>query len=168
MNGSSKRSLFQVHPKRLDVPLLIFASAGFLAAGLNLPILTTRKLWEKNTFSIISGITNLWDEKFYFLAAVIFFFSVVFPIVKLIALFLIWFVRMTEEHKKKALRFLSIFGKWSMLDVFVVAVLIVATKLGALASARAEHGIYYFSASILLAMIATALQNQLTRRPTQH
>jgi len=59
---------------------------------------------------------------------------------------------------------LSLLGKWSMLDVFVIAIIIVPIKLGALASAKAEIGIYYFGASIILAILATNLQSNLVNR----
>jgi paraquat-inducible protein A len=161
---SSKRSLLQLHPSRWDVVFLLGASTACLTAGLQMPILTVRKLWEKNTFSILSGINALWDEKYYFLAGIIFFFSIVFPIAKLTTLISIWFVPLAQKERRMLLYFLELLGKWSMLDVFVAAVIIVSVKLGALASAKAEPGIYYFGASIALAMTATAFQSHLARR----
>ena len=157
------KSLRELYPKRIDVAFLIIVSAVLLVVGLNLPVLTIRKLWEESTFSILSGILNLWREKYYFLATVIFFFSIIFPIVKLVALFVIWFVRLTDARRKWVLHCLALLGKWSMLDVFVTAVLVVSVKLGALATAKAESGIYYFGSSILLAMLVTAFQNQLAQ-----
>jgi paraquat-inducible protein A len=59
---------------------------------------------------------------------------------------------------------MEIFGKWSMLDVFVTAIFIVWIKLGALASAKAENGIYFFAASVLLTMILSSLQSGLVKR----
>ena len=157
------KSLQELYPKRIDVALLIFVSAVLLFVGLHLPVLTIRKLWEENTFSILSGVINLWREKYYFLAAVILFFSILFPVMKLAALFVIWFVRLTDQRRKWALHCLALLGKWSMLDVFVTAIIIVSVKLGALATAKAESGIYYFGSSILLAMLVTSFQNQLAQ-----
>ncbi len=157
------KSLRQLYPKRIDVVLLILVSSVLLFIGLRLPVLTVQKLWAKNTFSVMSGIDNLWDENNRLLAVVIFFFSVVFPVAKLAALLVIWFVRMTDLQRKKILYGLEVLGRWSMLDVFVVAVLIVSMKLGVLATAKVEPGIYYFGAAILSAMIATTLENHLAR-----
>jgi len=164
MKTDQKKTLLHLYPKRIDILVLIIASAILLFIGLNMPVLTTRKLWEKNTFSVISGITNLWDSKYYFLSFIIFFFSVIFPIVKLVTLFAIWFIRLKNQQRKWLLRGLSLLGKWSMLDVFIIAIIIVSIKLGALASAKAEIGIYYFGMSILLAMLATNLQSNLVNR----
>ena len=159
MSAETPKSMAQQHPLRMDIPILIIASSVLLYIGLTLPVMTVSKLWEKTTFSIPSGIQNLWHEKYYFLATVIFFFSVVFPAIKLAALFMLWFLRMKEQYKKWALHWLGLLGKWSMLDVFVTAILIVAVKLGPLAKAKAESGIYYFGASIILAMAASSMMN---------
>ena len=159
-----KKALLQLHPKRVDIPLLLIASSVALWFGLHLPTLTVRQLWEKNTFTILTGIESLYADKQYFLAFVVFFFSIVFPIAKLVSLYAIWFIPMRVESRKRILYWLEMLGKWSMLDVFIVAVLIVSVKLGALASANAERGIYYFGASILLTMIATALQERLAKK----
>jgi paraquat-inducible protein A len=50
---------------------------------------------------------------------------------------------------------LGVLGKWSMLDVFVVAITIVITKISSFAKAEARLGLYFFGASIMLAMLAT-------------
>jgi paraquat-inducible protein A len=77
---------------------------------------------------------------------------------------MIWSVRLRDHQRRWLLRGLSLLGKWSMLDVFVTAIIIVSIKLGALASAKAEIGIYYFGISILLAMFVTNLQSNLVNR----
>ncbi len=161
---SDKKSLMQLHPRRIDIVLLIFASAASLYTGFQLPVLTVKKLWEKNTFSILSGIHNLWMGKHHFLAGLIFFFSVIFPVVKLLFLALIWFMKLRDEQRRQLLFYLETLGRWSMLDVFVAAVLVVTVKLGALATARLEDGIYFFGMAIFLAMLVTTLQSQLVRR----
>ena len=163
MSTEPAKSMARQHPRRIDIPVLIVSSAVTLFIGLRLPVLTVAKLWEKTTFSIPSGIQNLWDEKYYFLATLILFFSIVFPAVKLITLFVVWFFRLKERSKKWALHWLGVLGKWSMLDVFVTAILIVAVKLGPLAKAKAEPGIYYFGVSIFLAMMVTSFINFLAR-----
>ena len=167
MKSNQKKTLQHLYPKRIDILILIIASAVLLFIGLHLPVLTVRKLWEKNTFSIISGIINLWEGKYYILSFIIFFFSVIFPIAKLVTLFVIWSVRLRDHQRKWLLRGLSLLGKWSMLDVFVTAIIIVSIKLGALASAKVEIGIYYFGISILLAMFVTNLQSNLVNRPNK-
>ena len=161
---SHRRSLLQTYPKRLDIVLLLLVSSWLLFMGLRLPVLTIQQMWMKNTFSVLTGIENLYQEKQVFLACIVFFFSIVFPIIKLTALIAIWFIRMRDEKRQRLLYLLSALGKWSMLDVFVVAVIIVTVKLGVLVKATPEPGIYYFGMSILLAMAATALEERLAKK----
>jgi len=164
METDQKKTLQHLYPKRIDILILIIASTVLLLVGLHLPVLTVRKLWQINTFSVISGIINLWQGGYYILSFIIFFFSVIFPVVKLGTLFVIWSIRLEDYQRKWLLRGLGLLGKWSMLDVFVTAIIIVSIKLGVLASAKAEVGIYCFAASILLAMLVTNLQSNLVNR----
>ncbi len=161
--ASSRKSLRDYHSRRWDIPFLTVLSAILLGAGLSLPVLTVQKLWESNSFSIWTGILNMWYAKEYFLASVIFFFSIVFPIAKLAILFVTWFTPLKENDRKQILLFLGLLGKWSMLDVFVTAIMLVWLKLGPLANAEAEIGIYFFAVSILLAMAVTGLQSSLAK-----
>jgi paraquat-inducible protein A len=158
------QSLQERNPKRIDIAILIVLSIGLLIVGLTLPILTVRKLWDSNTYSVLTGVQNLWQEKYYALAVIIFVFSIIFPISKLIALSAVWFIRLKDEQRKILVLCMEIFGKWSMLDVFVTAIFIVWVKLGALASAKAENGIYFFAASVFLTMILSSLQSGLVKR----
>jgi paraquat-inducible protein A len=57
---------------------------------------------------------------------------------------------------------MHLYGKWSMLDVFVVAVLVVTVKLGAIANVEMHYGLYFFSAAVILTMIITARIVKLT------
>ncbi len=162
--ATSSKSLQELYPKRVDIVILITLSVWLLLIGLTLPVMTVRKLWNSNTYSILTGVQNLWQEKLYVLAVIIFTFSIIFPIAKLVSLFAVWFIKLTEERRRKLISLMEVFGKWSMLDVFVSAILIVWVKLGALASAKAEIGIYFFGASVLLTMIVSSLQGALVKR----
>ena len=63
------------------------------------------------------------------------------------------------------LHWMHLYGKWSMLDVFVVAVLLASVKLGALAQVQIHSGLYAFAASVLLTMLITARVTYLTQSP---
>lgn len=154
-----KKSLNALYPWYTGVLIsgLIVVSALLLWMGLEFPVLTIRQMWTKNTFSILSGIRALQDEGHGGLAALLFFFSIVFPIAKLIALIFIWWVRITDGVRRTTLHWLLVLGKWSMLDVFVIAVIVVAVKMGLFADAFPRKGIYYFGFSVLLSMVATSL-----------
>ena len=156
------KSLWEIRARHFEGPALLLFSAIFLAVGLSMPVLTVKQLVVmKNTFSVLSGIEALWKEKHYALAGIIFFFSIVFPFAKLGALGWIWFARITAEKRRKLIFWLEILGKWSMLDVFVVAVTIVAVKFGFMVSAEPRVGIYYFAVAIMISMIATSWTGRL-------
>ena len=77
-----------------------------------------------------------------------------FPITKLAMLWIIWLFKFEKHVRSKILEALGILGKWSMLDIFVVAILIVAVKLGPLANVTPRVGVYFFSMSIILSIIS--------------
>ncbi|OGX08929.1 MAG: hypothetical protein A2Z88_02045 [Omnitrophica WOR_2 bacterium GWA2_47_8] len=148
--------------------MVLLTSAVLLFFGLFLPVITLKELvfWT-HTFSVLTGITSLFHEKQYFLGVIIFFFSIVFPIFKLAILAIIWFSKLVEEQRASFLYWLGVLGKWSMLDVFVIAVTIVVTKISTFAEAQAETGIYFFGGSILLAMLITERIERLLRQRTK-
>jgi len=59
---------------------------------------------------------------------------------------------------------LSHYGKWSMLDVFVVALLLVIVKLGVLATVEVHYGIYTYAIAGLLIMVTTAIINHIAEQ----
>lgn len=158
-------SLISAYRWRLDVPLVLVASLGLLLAGLSKPVITLKKmyLW-KDTYSILSGIELLMHENQWILAFIVFFFSVVFPFTKLAGLLTIWVLPGSDKEREKSLHWLGILGKWSMLDVFVVAITVVIAKIGSIATATPREGIYFFGASIFLAMFATMEIERLVRK----
>lgn len=152
-------------PRRHDVPMLLGVALLALPFGLLLPTVTLSKGGgiSESTFSVVTGILDLARSGNLLLALVIFVFSFLFPIVKLTALWMIWFRKMDPDSRERALHNLKVFGKWSMLDVFVVAVFVGAVQFGFLASASPRFGLYLFSGAVILSMLATFLEFRLAR-----
>lgn len=116
-----------------------------------------------NTFSVLSGALGLLKEGQFFLFVVITGFSVVLPLLKMAILYKLLNVKQqASAHLDRYLHWMHLFGKWSMLDVFVVAVLVVAVKLGAIASVEMRFGLYAFTAAVLFTMYITARVVSLT------
>jgi len=115
--------------KRLRVILGI--TVLFLCVGLVAPIITlTRFVLIENTFSVLSGVIELFKEGQIFLFVVITGFSIVLPLLKISVLNKLLSVKDNKAaNLDKYLHWMRLYGKWSMLDVFVVAVLVVAMKL---------------------------------------
>ena len=149
-------SLRERHPRRNDVPLLILAGLVTLGIGLFQPVVTLEKLlFSSRTYSVITGVIDLFRCGNIFLAALIFGFSAVFPTLKLLLLLVLWFRRIDEEERRRTLWYLEFLGKWSMLDVFVVILMIGSIQFGILARGQVEPGVYVFGAAILISMVAT-------------
>lgn len=134
--------------------LLLLAAALTFGIGIWAPMLTlTRLMLIENTFSVISGIWQLFLEQEYPLFVILGLFTVVLPVFKLALLFYAW--NRPGTARRRLLRWMDILGKWSMLDVFVVAVLIASVQLGPLATMELHYGLYLFSASVVMIMLAS-------------
>jgi len=146
--------------------LLIIAS-GLLIAGLILPMMTITKLvMFSNSFSVFSAILELLENGHVLLFIIVAGFSIVVPILKIGVLFKLILNR--SDHSSSVNRLLHLmheYGRWAMLDVLVVAILIVAVKLGAIASIEVHSGLFVFGLSVLLIMFITRRIVRLTNTP---
>ncbi len=139
--------------------LLIITATVCLVLGLTLPIikLTRFYVWS-DVHSLVTVVRELYYSGEYVLAAVIFVFSIVFPFFKLLYLLTLYSVlTIHPDHRNPWISRLSMAGKWSMLDVLVLALVIFYAKMTDLADAVSLPGIYFFAAAVILTMIATAL-----------
>ena len=108
-------------------------------------------------------MVQLLKENHIFLFVLITGFSIVLPVLKIAVLFVLLSVKQRRPgHFERFLHWMHVFGKWSMLDVFVVAVLVVSVKLGAIASVEMHYGLYIFAAAVILTMLVTARVVSLT------
>lgn len=142
---------------------VLWLALGLLYVGLTAPILRLEKFWFfESTTSVWGGTMRLLAEQEYFLGWVILLFSIAFPIVKNALMLLILHFRLRSTH---LLHWLAVLGKWSMLDVFLCALLVASIKLGAVAQAELQPGVYYFAASIILTnLVSTVLDWRQTPR----
>ncbi len=124
-------------------------------AGVVLPMFTFSKLIVFNdTFSLLGGIINLLKEGEVFLFLIVFTFSIVGPTYKLKIIHdLLRRNEKNKEMKLRSIKILAVVGKWSMADVFVIAILVSTVKLGMLASVTVHIGIVFFGMSVLLSMV---------------
>src|SRR5271169_672328 len=94
-------SLRSRYPRRIEVPAMILLSIGLLVMGLSLPLMKVEKMvFWKNEYSVVKGVISLWEQSQYALAVILFFFSVVFPVVKLGALGVLWNAPLTEGKRQ--------------------------------------------------------------------
>lgn len=149
------KSLIRLFPKQgILINLLLLGALSSLIIGVSAPLLTLEKLYFfENTVSLFTTVTELFSQKEWFLFIVIAVFSLCIPVIKITSLVLILNLDYTKgSFLDKALHVIETIGKWSMLDVFVVALLLVSVKLGVLAKVDVHYGLYAFAASVLLTM----------------
>ena len=145
---------FPRHTIVLSILWVIAAVA--LATGLALPaVRVTQFRLVDDTLSVLSGVGDLWRDGSWPLAVVIGLFSVAFPVAKLALAVWLWFAPHAPRSTLHALAVGA--GKWSMLDVLVVAIVVASLQTGFLVRLRPEVGIYLFGASTLLATFITWL-----------
>lgn len=134
--------------------LLLVAGAVSLALALSLDTVVFQRLGKTaEVYSILGGIRSLWNDGNWILASIVFLFSIVFPLAKLVVLGRIWLGRGTGLGRARTLVLVRAFGRWSMLDVFLIA-LFVGSIRGFLASSESRVGIQIFAGSIVLSMVA--------------
>lgn len=137
---------------RLITPLFLVLSAFFLALGLVLPLVRFEKLvFFDEAPSLLGIVSSLWGEGNQMLAIIVALFSVVFPFAKLVG---IAFEATAPGNDKAAggmvARLLPLLGKWSMMDVMLVALVIFAAKTSGMAAAFTQPGLWFYAGSAVL------------------
>lgn len=152
---------------RLGAAAVLVGALVLLFWGLTLPILSLTKFWVfGDTVSIVSAIKSLYAGGEVFLATVLLLFSILFPVGKNLAMLAVFLKgARLGRFSRRLLRGAAVLGKWSMLDVFIVAILVASVKLGILAHASVMSALYFFAASVILTNgLTTALEWWLRRR----
>ena len=136
----------------LLVPALLILSTLCLAFGLVLPLVRFEKLYFfDETPSLIDIVVSLWGQGSGGLAVLVALFSIVFPVVKLFGMALEATAAAQADGKANWLtRLLPVLGKWSMMDVMLVALVIVAAKTSGMASAFTQPGLWFYAASAIM------------------
>jgi paraquat-inducible protein A len=151
--------------RRLLAPFLLVSALLLYAFGIFFPFFTVTKLWVfRDAVSVVGGLGVLFQSHEYFLFAILTLFTLIFPVVKLGLLGVIWLER--EQHLARVRRLhhrVESLGKWSMLDVFVVAILVVTMKSAAIGQIRISVGLYLFTFSVLFTQFATVWIEHLLR-----
>jgi len=139
--------------------LLIAAAILYLPANIE-PVMITSSFLGTQSDTILSGVAYLYHSGSWPLAALVFLASVLVPLLKLFALsYLALSVQRRSRvrllQRTRLYRLLEFIGRWSMLDVFVVMVLVALVNMGALANIEAGAGAMFFGGVVVLTMLAS-------------
>lgn len=144
--------------RRFLLSLAILAASVCLALGITLPMIKlTKYVFWSTEHSLISTVQVLMGDGQTFLAMMVLIFSIVLPVLKLLYLLLVSTLPTAEiiRHGRN-LRALEWLGKWSMHDVLVLALTIFFIKSQGVYDAASLQGVYYFTAAVLLMILAYA------------
>ncbi len=141
------------------ISICTLGAAACLVLGLTQPVIKfTHLYFWADTHSILSILSALWAGGEIFLAAVIFVFSIVFPALKLVYIAMAGTLSTFDPAwRGRWFRRVGWLGKWSMLDVLVLALLVFYAKAAQFADAVSLPGVYFFAGSVFLTMAAYSL-----------
>ncbi|MGF1688379.1 paraquat-inducible protein A [Photobacterium japonica] len=157
----------KLHPYAPDRMLqrswaLLIAACVFLLPANLYPMMYTVSLGKSEGSTIMEGVVLLWQLKSYPIAAVIFIASIIIPLSKVFAL--VWLYIHAKKgvltDEKKAIRNLKLYrmtefiGRWSMIDIFVVAILVALVQLQNLMAIYPGPAALSFACVVLLTMLS--------------
>lgn len=148
----------QQHSVQYTLALLLTATLLYIPANLY-PIMITDQLGSSEESTILGGVVLLVNMGSIPIAAVIFIASVIVPLGKLMSMYyLVWSVRSTrplrQRQRASLYRVTEFIGKWSMVDVFVVAILVALVHLGGLLVIRPGIAALSFAGVVIVTMVA--------------
>ena len=121
-----------------------------------LPILRIEQLGMKSESSIMSGTLELIQHGNWFVGGIVFLFSIIFPLTKIVFLLELSLLEMLHrKHKALTLRLMELLGKWSMMDVMLLAFLVMLVKLGDMVEFHFGPAIIAFVGCVAMSMLAS-------------
>ncbi len=148
------------------IPRSVSRSWAFLVAAIMLylpanlyPVMSVTSFGQVRADTILSGAEFLLAHGMWPLALIVFVASILVPVVKiLILVYLLLSVQLRSVarpiDRTRLYRFTEFVGRWSMVDVFVVSVLVALVHLGQVAEVEAGAGAVFFAAVVVLTMLA--------------
>ena len=139
--------------------LLIAGFLLYIPANV-LPIMRTASLNDIDDNTIISGVVELWVKGSPDLAVIVFTASIVVPMLKFLSMGLLLLSSQrgsgwARPQRAKLYRLVEFIGYWSMLDVFVVALLTALVRFSLLSRVEPLPGVIFFGLTVVLTMLAS-------------
>ncbi|MDT0175667.1 membrane integrity-associated transporter subunit PqiA [Enterobacter sp. BRE11] len=146
------------HSLQWTLALLFTSLMIYIPANL-LPIMVTETLGTPYPSNIMAGVILLWSDGSYPVALVIFIASIMVPSLKMLAIgWLCWNAsgrgQRDSERMHLIYEIVEFVGRWSMIDVFVIAVLSALVRMGQLMNVYPATGALLFALVVILTMIA--------------
>lgn len=136
--------------------LTLAATILYFPANL-LPILRVDSVTGDSASTIMEGVIQFWQQGDYPVATIIFAASVMIPILKVISIIALCLAARSGHHAQRMTRLYRVtefIGRWSMVDVFVVAILVAVVQLGNTISIHPGAAALSFAGVVVLTMLA--------------
>lgn len=137
----------------------LLASVLLLLPANLLPIMTFKSFGKGSPSTILSGVIDLMEHDMLFIALIVLIASIVVPVLKILGLTILlltvqfnWSTNLRQ--KTMMFRLVEWIGRWSMLDIFVIGILVALVQLGNIASIEGNQGATAFACVVLLTMFS--------------
>lgn len=140
----------------------LLAAAAILYVPANaLPVLKRTYLGHSERDTILSGVVELFQSGMWEIGALVFVASIAVPLLKILTLaYLLISIRrrssLRPTERTRLYRFVEYIGRWSMIDMFMLSILVALVQLGWLATVRPGPGATCFAAVVILTMFAAS------------
>jgi paraquat-inducible protein A len=139
---------------------LMIAAAILYGPANTLPVMTVVSFGKGEPDTILSGVQTLITGGMWPLALLVFFASITVPVVKLLGLaYLLLSVHLGSRWRPRdrtaLYRLIELIGRWSMIDIFMISILVALVRLGSIATVDPGAGATSFAAVVVLTMLAS-------------
>jgi len=135
---------------------LAAAALAMFWPAILLPIVEIERLGHRHSSSLLFGVLDLFHHGSWFVGLVVLLFSIVFPITKIVMLLELSLLNLLHRrHKAQTYRLMEHVGRWSMMDVLLLAFLVMLVKLGTLVEFHFGPAVIAFVACVVLSMSAS-------------
>jgi paraquat-inducible protein A len=156
------RKLWRRKPRSLaqTYAFLVAATSLYLPANIY-PIMTVLRFAQGEPSTILGGVAELIEYGMYPLALLVFLASIMVPVLKLAALATMLITTQLGSvaqlrQRTQLYRFIEFIGRWSMIDVFMITILVALVRLGYVATVLPGIGAIAFASVVVLTMLASA------------
>lgn len=156
--GTSLRSPLRRLRSNSRAGAVALAALILYPLAVTLPMVRIEQLGFRNESSVLTGIAALFADGQLFVGVIVLLCSVLFPLGKLMAILMLaaGSRRMAHRHKAFTYQLVEWTGRWGMMDVLLVAILVAALKIGDLMDVTPGPGAAAFGCSVVLSLLASA------------
>jgi uncharacterized paraquat-inducible protein A len=141
---------------------IALAALILFPVGMALPVMRLQQFGYTRDTSIWGGAVAMLAHGQWLIGLVVVLCSIVIPLLKLLGLFVLTIggdtgMKIAPRHQARVYRVIELAGRWGMLDVLLLAVLVAAVKLGDVVQVTAGPGVVAFTATVMLSLLASAV-----------